>query len=116
MKLCEIKPEIGVIDMERPAIKTQQPPMFHVMLNNDDYVSGTAVSGALQEVFKMDNQRALQIMLHAHRTGKAVVATFSRDVAETKATQAAGWVEKFHAQQGVEGGVSQYLFTVEPAE
>lgn len=121
MKLNEVRPdvtgpEIGVIDREREDLKPKQPPMYHVFLNNDDYVEGGAVVGALVEAFGVGQQTALQIMIAAHREGKALVGTFSRDVAETKAAKASDWVTKFHADKGIEGGVSSYLFTVEPAE
>lgn len=110
-----MRPGVAVIDREKEEIRTKQPPMYNIILNNDDYVAGEAVMGALQETFGMDNQRALQIMLHAHRAGKAIVATFAKDIAETKAGKAMDWVKKFHADLGVDGGVSQYLFTTEPA-
>jgi ATP-dependent Clp protease adaptor protein ClpS len=118
MKLNEIHDDggTGVIDLPRQGLKPELPPMFHVFLNNDDYVSGEAVLGALQETFGFDHSRALQMMVRAHREGKAEIGTFSRDVAETKAATAVDWVRKFHSQMGAEPDISPHVFTVEPAE
>ena len=116
MKLVEIRDDIQVIDREKEDVATKLPPMYHVFLNNDDYVEGNAVVGALVEAFGIGQQIALQVMIAAHREGRALVGTFTRDVAETKAAKAVEWVDKFHADHGIEGGVSQHLFTVEPAE
>lgn len=116
MKVNEVIRDVGVIDLEKPEIKTEKPPMFNVVLNNDDYVSGEAVAGALQQVFHMSIGQAVQVMMNAHRSGKAIVGTFSKEVAETKADAATSWTEKFQAELGADERISKYLFTVEPAE
>ncbi len=60
------------------------PPMYKVVLYNDDYTPMEFVVEVLQEFFAMDSEKAVQIMLAVHTQGKATCGIFSRDVAETK--------------------------------
>ena len=77
---------VGVI--EAPAKpKLQEPPMYKVILLNDDYTPMEFVVEVLQNFFSMDREKATQIMLAVHTTGKATCGIFTRDIAETKCAQ-----------------------------
>ena len=65
-----------------------RPPLFQVVLLNDDYTPMEFVVEVLQVFFAMNRERATQVMLHVHTRGKGVCGVFTREVAETKVTQA----------------------------
>lgn len=75
----------SVITQTRP--KTQRPPMYKVMLLNDDYTPMEFVVHVLERYFGMDHGRAFEIMLTVHKKGLAVVGVYSFEVAETKVVQ-----------------------------
>lgn len=63
------------------------PPMYQVLLLNDDYTPMDFVVGVLQQFFAMDIEKATQIMLHVHTRGRGVCGVFTREVAESKVAQ-----------------------------
>ncbi len=67
--------------------KITQPPLYKVVLLNDDYTPMDFVVDVLCSFFGMNVEKATQIMLKVHTEGKAVCGVFSKDVAETKAQQ-----------------------------
>jgi len=69
-------------------LKTQRPRLHKVILLNDDYTPREFVVTVLQAEFRMNENQAYRVMLTAHRRGACVVAVFTKDVAETKATRA----------------------------
>jgi ATP-dependent Clp protease adaptor protein ClpS len=80
--------ERGVGILEAPAKpKLKEPPMYKVILLNDDYTPMEFVVEVLQMFFGMDREKATQVMLAVHTTGKATCGIFTRDVAETKSAQ-----------------------------
>lgn len=68
--------------------KTRQPPLHKVILLNDDYTPRDFVVVVLKAVFRMTEEQAYPVMLTAHQRGACVVATFTRDIAESKASEA----------------------------
>jgi len=79
------------IDVKHDTIakpKTQQPRLYKVILLNDDYTPREFVVQVLKAVFRTSEDQAYRIMMTAHQRGACVVATFTRDVAESKATEA----------------------------
>jgi len=68
--------------------KTQRPPLYKVILLNDDYTPREFVVLVLKAVFRMDAEQAYAVMMTAHRRGACVIAVYARDVAETKAKEA----------------------------
>ncbi|MDE3080440.1 MAG: ATP-dependent Clp protease adapter ClpS [Paracoccaceae bacterium] len=67
--------------------KTQRPPMYKVLLLNDDYTPMEFVVHVLERFFGMNHAQAFEIMLTVHKKGLAVVGVFSFEVAETKVAQ-----------------------------
>ena len=72
----------------KPRIETERPRLHKVILLNDDYTPREFVVKVLKAVFRMSEDQAQRVMLTAHRKGACVVAVYTRDVAETKATEA----------------------------
>ncbi|WP_413873001.1 ATP-dependent Clp protease adapter ClpS [Albidovulum sp.] len=77
--------ETSVITKTRP--KTQRPPLYKVLLLNDDYTPMEFVVHVLERFFGMSHAQAFEIMLTVHKKGLAVVGVFSHEVAETKVAQ-----------------------------
>lgn len=73
------------VQEEKPKLK--KPPLYKVVLLNDDYTPMEFVVEVLQRFFTMDREQATRVMLTVHTQGKGVCGVFSRDVAETKAAQ-----------------------------
>ena len=69
-----------------PAIpKVKRPPLYKVVLLNDDYTPMEFVVEVLEHFFLMNREKATQVMLAVHTQGKGVCGIYTRDVAETKA-------------------------------
>ena len=78
--------DVGLVTEEsEPELK--RPPMFKVMLLNDDYTPMEFVVHIIEAFFGMNREKATQIMLVVHTEGAAVVGIFPRDIAETKSEQ-----------------------------
>jgi len=67
--------------------KTQKPPLYKVLLLNDDYTPMEFVVAVLERFFGMSHAQAFEIMLTVHKKGVAVVGVFSHEIAETKVAQ-----------------------------
>lgn len=76
------KRQEGVEVKERA--KTKRPPLYKVLLHNDDYTTKEFVVMVLQAVFHKSEVDANQIMLHVHENGIGVAGVFPYEVAETK--------------------------------
>jgi ATP-dependent Clp protease adaptor protein ClpS len=87
--------------------KTERPPLYKVILLNDDYTPREFVVEVLKAVFRMNKERAFHVMLTAHQRGVCVIAVYTRDVAETKAKEA--------TELGKSNGYPLF-FTTEPEE
>ena len=87
--------------------KTERPKLHKVILVNDDFTPREFVVQVLKAEFRVNEDQAYRIMITAHRRGVCVVAVFTKDVAETKATRA--------TDAGRRAGYP-LLFTTEPEE
>ncbi len=87
--------------------KVERPRLHKVILINDDYTPREFVTMILKAEFRMTEDQAYKVMITAHKLGACVVAVFTKDVAETKATRAtdAGRAKGY-----------PLLFTTEPEE
>ena len=91
----------------RTKTKTQRPPLWKVILLNDDYTPREFVVTVLKLVFRMGEEKAYAVMLTAHRRGACVIAVYTHDVADTKAKEA--------TELGKSKGYPLF-FTTEPEE
>lgn len=73
------------VQAEKPKLK--RPPLYKVIMLNDDYTPMEFVVETLEKFFGMDRDKATRVMLVVHTEGKATCGVYSRDVAETKAAQ-----------------------------
>jgi ATP-dependent Clp protease adaptor protein ClpS len=80
--------------LEAQRSKLQPPPMFKVMLLNDDYTPMEFVVLVLQKFFGMTRERATQVMLKVHREGIGVCGVFPHDIASTKVQQVAAFARR----------------------
>jgi ATP-dependent Clp protease adaptor protein ClpS len=67
--------------------RTQRPRKFKVILHNDDYTPMEFVLLVLEHIFHISGAKASRIMMNAHQTGRGVVGSYSKEVAETKCLQ-----------------------------
>ena len=67
--------------------KLKRPPLYRVVLLNDDYTPMEFVVEVLEHFFSMTREKATQVMLAVHTQGKGVCGIYPRDIAETKAEQ-----------------------------
>ena len=80
--------------LEAKKAKVKLPPMYKVLLLNDDYTPMEFVVLVLQKFFGMTRERATQVMLKVHREGMGICGVYPRDVALTKVQQVAGYARK----------------------
>ena len=73
------------VELDKPKLK--RPPLYKVVLMNDDYTPMEFVVDVLQIFFGLEREKATQIMLNVHTKGKAVCGVYTRDIAETKVAQ-----------------------------
>ena len=100
-------PEITSKPRTKTKPQTERPKLYKVILVNDDFTPREFVVTVLKGEFKLSEDQARRVMITAHRLGVCVVAVFTRDVAETKATRA--------TDAGKAKGYP-LLFTTEPEE
>jgi len=82
----EIGKDSGLaIEAAKP--KLAKPPLWKVVLLNDDYTPMEFVVEVLQVFFRLDKEQATRVMLHVHQKGKGVCGVFTREIAETKVAQ-----------------------------
>lgn len=74
------------VEQIRP--KLQKPPLYKVVMHNDDYTPMDFVVQTLQHFFQLPQDKAVQVMLVVHTRGKAVAGTYTAQIAETKTAQA----------------------------
>jgi ATP-dependent Clp protease adaptor protein ClpS len=83
------KPDQGQYDLavEEARPKVKQPPLYRVVLINDDYTPMEFVVNILESVFGMERTRATQVMLEVHTKGKGICGVYNFEIAETKVAQ-----------------------------
>ena len=74
-----------LVEEERPKLK--KPPLYRVVLVNDDYTPMEFVVEVLQGVFGMERTQATRVMLEVHTKGKGVCGVYTYEIAETKVAQ-----------------------------
>ncbi len=99
--------EITTKPRTKVRVKTERPKLHKVILINDDYTPREFVVTVLKAEFRMNEEQAYRVMITAHKRGACVVAVYTKDVAETKATRA--------TEAGRAKGYP-LMFTTEPEE
>jgi ATP-dependent Clp protease adaptor protein ClpS len=87
-----VLPEVNVTTKPREKTKTRRVPPYHVILENDDFHSFEFVVETLNKALGYQLERCFQLTMQAHETGRAIVYTGPKEVAELKAEQ----IETFH--------------------
>ena len=80
--------------LEAQRSKLKPPPMFKVMLLNDDYTPMEFVVIVLQKFFSMSREKATQVILKVHREGMGVCGVYPKDIATTKVEQVVSYARK----------------------
>jgi ATP-dependent Clp protease adaptor protein ClpS len=80
------------VEEARPKLK--RPPLYRVVLLNDDYTPMEFVVQILQKVFSMDRSNATRIMLEVHTKGKGICGVYTYEIAETKVAQVTGLAQQ----------------------
>lgn len=75
----------AVVETARPEVA--RPPLYSVLLLNDDYTPMDFVVDVLVRFFTLDIEKATQVMLHVHTRGRGVCGVYTREVAESKVAQ-----------------------------
>ncbi|HSN71605.1 MAG TPA: ATP-dependent Clp protease adapter ClpS [Steroidobacteraceae bacterium] len=73
--------------VEEAAPKLKRPPLYQVILLNDDYTPMEFVVDVLERIFGMDRTTATRVMLEVHTRGKGICGVFTFEIAETKVAQ-----------------------------
>ncbi|MDH5189615.1 MAG: ATP-dependent Clp protease adapter ClpS [Gammaproteobacteria bacterium] len=73
--------------LEEARPKLKRPPMYKVILLNDDYTPMEFVVHVLEKFFGMTREKAVQVMLQVHTKGIGICGIFTREIAETKVSQ-----------------------------
>jgi ATP-dependent Clp protease adaptor protein ClpS len=76
--------------------KVKQPPLFQVVLLNDDYTPMEFVVDVLERFFSLNRTNATRIMLEVHTRGKGVCGVFTYEIAETKVAQVTSYSRENH--------------------
>jgi ATP-dependent Clp protease adaptor protein ClpS len=84
--------DIGVVLKTKP--KTAKPPLYKVLILNDDFTPMEFVVMVLERFFGMTHAQAFDIMLTVHKKGVAVVGVFSHEIAETKVAQVMDFAQR----------------------
>jgi ATP-dependent Clp protease adaptor protein ClpS len=80
------------VEEARPEIK--EPPLYRVVLINDDYTPMEFVVNILESIFGMERTRATQVMLEVHTKGKGICGVYNFEIAETKVAQVMGLAQQ----------------------
>ncbi len=89
------RPEEGRgLAVEEAKPKLKKPPLFRVILINDDYTPMEFVVEVLELIFAMDRPRATRIMLEVHTKGKGVCGVYTYEIAETKVAQVTSYSQQ----------------------
>lgn len=85
--------ERGLV-LEEAAPQVKRPPLYQVILLNDDYTPMEFVVNVLETVFGMDRTTATRVMLEVHTRGKGVCGVFTYEIAETKVAQVTSYARQ----------------------
>ena len=87
------RPGQGLV-VEEASPRLKKPPLYQVVLINDDYTPMEFVVDVLQGIFGLDRTRATRVMLEVHTRGKGVCGVFTFEIAETKVAQVTSYARQ----------------------
>jgi len=87
-------PDDAGIAVEEAQPKLKRPPLYRVILLNDDYTPMEFVVNVLESVFGVDHGTAMRIMLEVHHQGKGICGVYTYEIAETKVAQVTGLAQQ----------------------
>lgn len=73
--------------LETAKPKLKRPPLYRVILLNDDYTTMEFVIQVLTAIFHLSEEKATQVMMHVHQKGAGICGVFTREIAESKVEQ-----------------------------
>ena len=77
----------GTVELEEVELKADRPPLFTVVIFNDDFTPMEFVVYVIQKFFGYDHAKSTEIMLEIHNKGRGFCGAFSQEIAETKSQQ-----------------------------
>ena len=83
-----------IVEEARP--QTKRPPLYQVVLLNDDYTPMEFVVDVLEKFFRMDRTTATRVMLEVHTQGKGICGVFTYEIAETKVALVTSYARDHH--------------------
>jgi len=86
LELGDFKLDTGTVEKEKE--QAEPPKRYHVVLINDPYTPAEFVASVLTKFFRLPSDVAWKVMLDVHQQGKGIIATFPKDIAESKAREA----------------------------
>ena len=86
----------GGVSVEEAKPKLKRPPLYKVVLLNDDFTPMEFVVHVLEVFFGMGREKATEVMLHVHTRGKGVCGVFTYEIAETKVAQVNDYARSNH--------------------
>ena len=81
------KTQEGTALLERESVDIRPPPLYQVLLLNDDFTPMDFVIQVLQSIFRMNHEKAMRIMLEVHTAGRGICGIYTRDIATSKVEQ-----------------------------
>jgi ATP-dependent Clp protease adaptor protein ClpS len=87
------RPGQGLV-VEEASPRLKRPPLYQVVLINDDYTPMEFVVDVLQGIFGLDRTKATRVMLEVHTRGKGVCGVFTFEIAETKVAQVTSYARQ----------------------
>ena len=89
-------PNDGGLTVQEAKPKLKRPPLYNVVLLNDDYTPMEFVVHVLEQFFSLEREKAVRVMLAVHTQGKGVCGCYSREIAETKVNQVNDYSKENH--------------------
>ena len=80
--------------VEEASPRLKRPPLYQVILLNDDFTPMEFVVDVLETIFAMDRTKATRVMLEVHTRGKGVCGVFTHEIAETKVAQVTAYARQ----------------------
>ena len=84
----------GDVALETARPRLKRPPLYRVLLLNDDYTTMEFVIDVLRGIFHHDQDKAAQIMMHVHQKGAGICGVYTREIAESKVEQVRHYSEE----------------------